>query len=59
MYAGIRTGDAVHRVLDAVGWPADLRDIDPGATVMPWWWLDDVEAFTRCPSWPTRKARRR
>jgi hypothetical protein len=46
MYAGIRTGDAVHRVLDAVGWPADLRDIDPGATVMPWWWLDDVEAFT-------------
>jgi hypothetical protein len=41
---GLRTGDALHLVLDAVGWPAAQRDIDPGATYIPWWWEDQVTA---------------
>jgi hypothetical protein len=45
LYNGIRTGQAVHTVLNAVGWTGP-RDIDPGATVMPWWWLDSVNAST-------------
>ena len=44
LHRGIRTGDAVHLILDAVGWPDDDRDIDPGATVMPWWWVDNEAA---------------
>ena len=43
LYSGIRTGDAVNIILDAVGWTGP-RDIDPGATVMPWWWLDATAA---------------
>jgi hypothetical protein len=43
LYAGIRTGDAVNIILDQVGWTGP-RDIDPGATVMPWWWLDSTNA---------------
>lgn len=43
LYSGLRTGDAVNIVLDAVGWTGP-RDIDPGATVMPWWWLDSAAA---------------
>jgi hypothetical protein len=45
MYQGLRTGQALHVILDAIGWPAGLRDIDAGATVMPYWWLDDADAF--------------
>jgi hypothetical protein len=45
LYTSIRTGDAIGLVLDAVGWPADLRDLDPGATVIPWWWLEDADAL--------------
>lgn len=41
----IRTGAAVHMVLDALGWPANLRDIDTGVTVMPYWWLNKADAF--------------
>ncbi len=33
----LRTGDGVHKILDAVGWPTDKRIIDPGATVMTYW----------------------
>jgi hypothetical protein len=44
VYAGMRTGDAAHLILDAVGWPTDKRDIDPGATYMPWWWAEDTTA---------------
>lgn len=46
LYRSIRTGDAINYVLDAVGWSAVLRDIDPGATVMPWWWEDNTDALT-------------
>jgi hypothetical protein len=45
LYQAVRTGEAVGYVLDAVGWPADLRDLDPGASVLPFWWLDDADAF--------------
>jgi hypothetical protein len=46
LYSGIRTGQAIHYVLDAVGWSATLRDIDDGATVVPWWWEDNTDALT-------------
>lgn len=43
LYNGLRTGAAVDIVLDAAGWTGP-RDIDLGATVMPWWWLDNTKA---------------
>lgn len=43
LYSGLRTGTAVNLVLDAVGWTGP-RDIDPGATLMPWWWLESAAA---------------
>jgi hypothetical protein len=45
LYQGIRTGDAIGYVLDAVGFPADKRDIDPGVSLLPYWWLDNVDAY--------------
>jgi hypothetical protein len=45
LYRGIRTGDAVGYVLDAVGWPAAARDLDPGVSLLPYWWLDESDAF--------------
>lgn len=45
LYAGIRTGDAINHILDACNWPTALRAIDPGATVMPWWWEDNEDAM--------------
>jgi hypothetical protein len=44
LYQGLRTGDAMHIVLDAIGWPTDARDIDPGATWIQWWWEEDIDA---------------
>jgi hypothetical protein len=41
LYRSIRTGDAVNIILDAIHWPGP-RDIDPGATVMPYWWLENT-----------------
>jgi hypothetical protein len=45
LYQGIRTGAAIGLVLDAVGWTGG-RDLDTGATLMPWWWEDGGDAFT-------------
>jgi hypothetical protein len=45
LYQGIRTGDAIQYLLDAVGFPSDKRDIDPGASYLPYWWLDDTDAY--------------
>jgi hypothetical protein len=45
LYSGLRTGDAINLVLDAIGWTGG-RDIDPGATVMPWWWEEGTDATT-------------
>jgi hypothetical protein len=44
LYRGIRTGEAIGRILDEMGWTAG-RDLDAGATYMPYWWLTDADAF--------------
>ncbi len=43
LYSGIRTGTAIGLILDAIGWTGN-RSIDPGATVMPWWWVEGEDA---------------
>jgi hypothetical protein len=45
LYQGIRTGQAIGYVLDAAGWTG-TRDIDVGATIIPWFWTDGADAFT-------------
>lgn len=45
LYNGIRTGDAVGYVLDALGWTGG-RDLDPGATFIPWWWEDGTTGLS-------------
>jgi hypothetical protein len=37
VYQSIRTGEAINVILDTWGWPTALRDLDPGATVIPFW----------------------
>ncbi len=36
-YPSIRSGEAIHAILDLVEWPTNLRDIDVGATTFRWW----------------------
>lgn len=43
LYQGLRTGEAVNIILDMIGWTGE-RDIDPGATIMPWWWVENSDA---------------
>lgn len=45
LYQGIRPGEAIGVILDEIGWPATDRDIETGATIMPFWWVDDDDAF--------------
>jgi hypothetical protein len=45
LYAGLRTGAAISVLLDAAGWDPDLRDLDPGASTLPWWWVDGDDAL--------------
>lgn len=45
LHRGLRTGEVIHLILDACGWPAGLRDIDSGATLIPWWWEDGTNAL--------------
>lgn len=45
IYKGIRTGQAINYVLDALGWPVDRRDIDTGATGIRWWWEQDSDGY--------------
>ncbi len=33
-------------MLDAAGWPASLRALEAGRTVIPWWWEDDADALS-------------
>jgi len=42
LYEGIRTGQAIGYILDAIGWPSGDRDLDTGATVIPFWWEEDT-----------------
>lgn len=44
LYEAQRTGTLVGVILDAVGWTAG-RDIDLGATHVPWWWASQADAF--------------
>jgi hypothetical protein len=46
LYAGIRTGQAIGYILDACGQDPALRDLDAGATVIPWFWCDQKDART-------------
>jgi hypothetical protein len=45
LYTGIRTGTAIGLILDAIGWTG-ARSIDPGATSMPYWWAEGIDAAT-------------
>lgn len=45
IYQGVRTGDAIGYLLDAAGWSASLRDLDSGASFLPFWWADAEDAF--------------
>lgn len=43
LWQGLRTGDAIGKILDAAGWTG-TRDIDSGASILPWWWSDGESA---------------
>jgi hypothetical protein len=45
LYTGYRTGDAINAILDLIEWPG-LRSIDPGATLMPYWWVEGDDPAT-------------
>jgi hypothetical protein len=45
VYAAMRTGDLINVVLDEAGWTGG-RDIDPGATLVKYWWLSDTDALS-------------
>jgi hypothetical protein len=45
LYQSQRTGTLIGVILDAVGWTGP-RDLDLGATFVPWWWLDETDAFS-------------
>lgn len=43
--SGQRTGYLINYILDQAGWTGP-RDLDPGVTVVPWWWLDGTDSLT-------------
>lgn len=43
LHPALRTGEAVHKVLDAIGWTGG-RDIDAGASTLRWWWAESDDA---------------
>lgn len=45
VYASLRTGDLISRVLDVAGWTGG-RDIDRGATLVKYWWADNTDALS-------------
>lgn len=44
LYQGLRTGAAIDAILTAAGWTGG-RDLDTGATVIPWWWAEGADVF--------------
>lgn len=45
LYQAQRTGTLIGIILDEVGWTGP-RDLDLGATHVPWWWAHNQDAFT-------------
>lgn len=45
LYESITTGTALGHILDAVGWPADKREIEAGESTLLYWWLDEEEPY--------------
>jgi hypothetical protein len=45
LYQTVRTGDVINVILDEAGWTGP-RDVDPGATVIPFWWVEGTDALT-------------
>jgi hypothetical protein len=43
--SGQRTGALINYVLDLAGWTGG-RDIDPGVTIVPWWWVEGTDALS-------------
>lgn len=46
LHQGITTGAAFGLILDAVGWGTAERDLDQGATLIPYWWEEGTDALT-------------
>ena len=44
VYEAMRTGDLIGTVLDLAGWTGP-RDLDHGATFVPFWWTEGTDAF--------------
>ncbi|HEX9832545.1 MAG TPA: hypothetical protein VGA66_05555 [Mycobacterium sp.] len=44
LYQAQRTGALIGVILDEIGWTA-ARDLDLGATFVPWWWASNHDAF--------------
>lgn len=44
LYEGLRTGQIIDVILTAAGWTGG-RDLDTGATIVPWWWADGADVF--------------
>lgn len=45
IYGSLRTGDLINLVLDLASWTGP-RDIDLGATVVPYWWEEGTDALS-------------
>lgn len=44
LFQGLRTGAIIDTILTAAGWTGG-RDLDTGATVVPWWWADGADVL--------------
>lgn len=57
LFRSIRSGDAVGKILDGIGWTG-ARDLDAGVSVFPFWWeegtdaLDALDKVMRSEGWP-------
>lgn len=45
VYESMRTGELINTILDLVGWTGG-RDIDVGATIVPFWWAEGTDALS-------------
>jgi hypothetical protein len=43
LWQGLRSGDAIGKILDAAGWTGG-RDLDPGCSIFTWWWAEGSTA---------------